>query len=85
MRVCSFCGERNEDWMEICQRCGNSIVNASQVQYKDSKKIKKPVFVNFDNQSVKEKKPLVNMDLKITLVVLLIVLICLTIYVISTL
>ena len=38
-----------------------------------------------NNQSVKEKKPLVNMDLKITLVVLLIVLICLIIYVISTL
>ena len=27
MRVCSFCGENNEDWMNICQRCGNSIVN----------------------------------------------------------
>lgn len=28
MRVCSICGEKNEDWMNICQRCGNSIVNA---------------------------------------------------------
>lgn len=30
MKVCSNCGERNEDWMDICQRCGNSIMNANQ-------------------------------------------------------
>ena len=28
MRICSTCGERNEDWMDICQRCGSSIMNA---------------------------------------------------------
>lgn len=26
MRVCPVCGETNEDWMDICQRCGNSLV-----------------------------------------------------------
>ena len=25
MRVCPVCGETNEDWMDICQRCGNSL------------------------------------------------------------
>ena len=30
MKVCSNCGERNEDWMDICQRCGCSIMNANQ-------------------------------------------------------
>ena len=29
MRICSICGERNEDWMDICQRCGGSITNAN--------------------------------------------------------
>ena len=29
MRICSTCGERNEDWMDICQRCGSSIANAN--------------------------------------------------------
>ena len=29
MRICSTCGERNEDWMDICQRCGSSIMNAN--------------------------------------------------------
>ncbi len=29
MRICSVCGERNEDWMDICQRCGSSITNAN--------------------------------------------------------
>ncbi len=29
MRICSTCGERNEDWMDICQRCGGSITNAN--------------------------------------------------------
>ena len=91
MRVCSICGERNEDWMEICQRCGNSIVNASKVEYKAARK-SPPVVVNdintntSINQTVKEKKPMVNMDLKLTLAVLLIILIILiayTIYVIS--
>ena len=30
MRVCALCGETNEDWMNICQRCGNSINNADE-------------------------------------------------------
>ena len=25
MRICPVCGETNEDWMDICQRCGNSL------------------------------------------------------------
>ena len=35
MKVCSVCGERNEDWMDICQRCGNSIVNSTNIEVED--------------------------------------------------
>lgn len=87
MRVCSICGERNEDWMDICQRCGNSIANADKVEYKATRREPVPVVTNTNNtnnmnynQSFKEKKPIENMDLKIILVVLLIILICLIAY-----
>ena len=88
MRVCSICGERNEDWMEICQRCGNSIVNATMVEPKVAKKIE-PVYENMNNnqyqtQTVKERKPIANIDLKIILIVLLVILICLILYTVST-
>ena len=38
MRVCSICGEKNEDWMNICQRCGNSVVNADSIANEEEKK-----------------------------------------------
>lgn len=38
MRVCSICGEKNEDWMNICQRCGNSVVNADNIANEDDYK-----------------------------------------------
>ena len=75
MRVCSICGERNEDWMEICQRCGNSIVNANQVELKTAKKAPKK-FLN-DMDVKQSNKLMANMDLKITLVVLVLILIVL--------
>lgn len=98
MRVCSFCGENNEDWMNICQRCGNSIVNAdvrenenrvdsyqaSNVKYTTTKKEKKK-FIDDDINEPKEKRIIENLDLKIILIILLIILICLIIYTISTL
>ena len=37
MRVCSICGEKNEDWMNICQRCGNSVVNADNIENEEEK------------------------------------------------
>ena len=69
MRVCSFCGENNEDWMNICQRCGNSIVNAdvkenenrvdsyqvSNVKYTSTKKEKKK-FIDDEIKEPKEKR-----------------------------
>lgn len=85
MRVCSICGERNEDWMEICQRCGNSIVNATMVEKKEERKVE-PVFnntnYNHNNTSNKQKesKPIENMDLKLVLIVLLVILVCLIFY-----
>lgn len=62
MRVCSFCGERNEDWMEICQRCGNSIVNADSIENEEEKKsdnvtdnkVNNTYIVNYN---VEEKEP----------------------------
>jgi len=88
MRVCSFCGERNEDWMDICQRCGNSVVNA-KVEYKAVRNTPPPAPVvnnNVNNKSVlvKEKKPIINLDLKIILVISLIILIALIVYTIKT-
>ena len=82
MRVCSICGERNEDWMEICQRCGNSIANAKQVENETQRRNLEPMINNMNNntQSYEEKKPIMNLDLKITLGVLLIILICLAMY-----
>ena len=97
MRVCSFCGENNEDWMNICQRCGNSIVNAdvkenenkvelyeTNNKYKSDKKEKKK-FIDDEIVKPKEKRVIENLDLKIILIILLIILICLIIYTISTL
>ena len=86
MRVCSICGERNEDWMDICQRCGNSIVNANKVEYKAARSQPQPQPpVNNINtyKPVKEKRPVENMDLKIILVISLLILIGLFIYTIS--
>ena len=96
MRVCSFCGERNEDWMEICQRCGNSIVNANQVNdYKASSKNNNSYSYSYnqddnfvDNSKVekkeykeyKEPRIIQNMDLKIIIIILLIILIGLIAY-----
>ena len=91
MRVCSICGERNEDWMEICQRCGNSIVNADsfkvknedKFEYETVKKKPKKEFINYEEEP---KRPIANLDLKIIIIILLIILIALiayTIYVIS--
>ena len=80
MRVCSICGEKNEDWMEICQRCGNSVVNANVVEKREVKKVE-PIFNNSNNnQNIKEKTPIENMDLKLVLLVLLVILICLIFY-----
>lgn len=91
MRVCSICGERNEDWMEICQRCGNSIVNADSFEVKNENKfeyetVKKEPKKKFINYEEEPKKPIANLDLKIIIIILLIILIALivyTIYVIS--
>ena len=102
MRVCSFCGESNEDWMNICQRCGNSIVNAdvkenekrqepyeiNEVKYTSKKHNKKEnKFIETETEESEEpKKKLIieNLDLKIILAVLLVILFVLIIYTIST-
>ena len=94
MRVCSICGERNEDWMEICQRCGNSIVNSEEIQdYKIKPKKEKEYNYSYNQNDDRyfddrPKKSIIleNMDLKIVIIILLIILIGLigyTIYVIS--
>lgn len=91
MRVCSICGERNEDWMEICQRCGNSIVNADSFEVKEENNfeyetVKKPSKKEKKTYNDETKKPVENLDLKIIIIILLMILIALiayTIYVIS--
>ena len=88
MRICSTCGERNEDWMEICQRCGNSVANGDYEENKDDDGL-----YNYNVTTVEKKEnkpsPFLTMlkengDLKIVLIVLIIILICLSIYTFST-
>ena len=31
MKVCHFCGAQNEDWMKICQECGNPVIDTAKV------------------------------------------------------
>ncbi|MBR1385371.1 MAG: hypothetical protein IJ568_00930 [Bacilli bacterium] len=84
MRVCSRCGERNEDWMDICQRCGYSIVNADYVEtkYKSNRNdssvstttTKKNKFID---DSLRGGFFSENKDLKIVLIVMIVILIIL--------
>ncbi len=76
MRICSACGEKNEDWMDICQRCGKSIVNAEVDNTDDTSN--KFIYDDYEVEE-KEEKPkkkiiIANLDLKIILVVLLVIL-----------
>lgn len=100
MRVCSFCGENNEDWMNICQRCGNSIVNAdlkenekkiepyevNEVKYSSKKqnKTEKKFIDDEEEKEPKEKRIIENLDLKIILAILLVILFILIVYTIAT-
>ena len=99
MRICSTCGERNEDWMDICQRCGSSISNAEvdnsytpSYAYEDNSNSYDDGYnangyysgpVSVSHEK-KEKKPVENMDLKIILIILIIVFLCLVGYLIFT-
>ena len=79
MRICSVCGERNEDWMDICQRCGRSIENAEvDNSYDTSTKFDYDEYkIEEEKEEKKESKPklfLANMDLKIILAILLLIL-----------
>ncbi len=100
MRVCSKCGERNEDWMDICQRCGHSIVNAdidnySENNYQPSSNYitpKEDKSYGFDEEESNDSGSTggkgfftENMDLKIILVILIIILVVLILYATGTL
>lgn len=84
MKICSKCGERNEDWMNICQRCGSSIENADQDNTQVTYEFEKNQYdvssndgqqsYGFDDNNSSEKYVIQNMDLKIILVILLIIL-----------
>jgi uncharacterized membrane protein YvbJ len=98
MRVCSNCGERNEDWMDICQRCGCIITNAnvddsvtthnSYENYNydyNNYNYDNGYDYNYNDNTPKEKKVIENLDLKVILVILLIVLLIEIIYTLATL
>lgn len=87
MKICSKCGEHNEDWMNICQRCGSSIENAdqdnTQVTYEFEKKEydvsnsdgqQSYGFDDDSNNSNDGNSVTQNMDLKIVLAILLVIL-----------
>lgn len=89
MKVCSFCGERNEDWMNICQKCGNSInVNKNNEAYNNINKKyqkKKPDNINPNPQMQKMQKPFNHKNdksLKTILGVLVGIMVALIIYII---
>ena len=100
MRVCSKCGERNEDWMDICQRCGHSIVNADidnnlENNYQPSSNYispKEEKSYGFEDDEPNDSGSsggsglfTQNMDLKIILVILIIILVVLLLYATGTL
>ena len=70
MRTCHFCGADNEDWMKICQECGNPVIDNSKKE------------TNFnDDLSYQEEQPkLNNKGLVITLIILSTILVGLLIY-----
>lgn len=86
MKICSKCGERNEDWMNLCQRCGSSIENADQDNTEVTYEFEKDKYdvsnngvqqsYGFEEESSEstDKKAFENMDLKIILAILLVIL-----------
>ena len=38
MKVCHFCGAQNEDWMKICQECGNPVIDTAKRETKEEEK-----------------------------------------------
>lgn len=75
MSVCHFCGAENEEWMKICQECGNPVIDSSKNNDGDNSE---------DNNSYSyddgEQKKSNNMDLKIIIAILSLVLVALLIY-----
>ena len=98
MRICSTCGERNEDWMDICQRCGSSIMNAQvdnsydyNYSYNNNNSNNYDENVNGyysgpvdsgEERPSSSRRPVENLDLKIILIILVIILLCLIGYII---
>ena len=113
MRVCSVCGETNEDWMSVCQRCGSNLMDNDGYDGGDYNYDQAPQDdYSYDQQNdggygdygapqdntpqdymsqdmnygapapVKQNN---NMDLKITLAVLLVILLIMLIWAFSTL
>ena len=80
MRVCHFCGSDNEDWMKICQVCGNPIISDSSSEDNDDTLISDTYKAN---ESV-SKNLSSNKDLKIIIVILLLILVSLIVYIIVT-
>lgn len=69
MKICSFCDAQNEDWMEICQQCGNPLDKSAKVVDTSSD------FFSSGTTSVNENK-----DLKLIILVLSVILAILLIY-----
>ena len=74
MRVCHFCEAENEDWMKICQQCGNPIIDSSNRNEDDE------ISYEYNSYDESESSKPANLDLKIIIAVLLVVLVALIIY-----
>lgn len=70
MSTCHFCGADNEDWMRICQECGNPVIDSSKNEEEEE---------NIDS-SKDETNPKSNKDLIIILAILSVILVALSVY-----
>ena len=77
MSVCHFCGADNEEWMKICQECGNPVLDNSKSKDNPDDDVYNS---SYDEDAPKNSN---NMDLKIIIAILSVILIGLIIYTIT--
>lgn len=77
MSTCRFCGAENEEWMKICQECGNPVIDNSKS--KDDDNDNDNSFETSFNDD-EETKPAGTKNLIIALAVLSVILVALTVY-----
>jgi len=78
MSTCHFCGADNEDWMKICQECGNPVIDSSKNKDGEDNDNDNNFETSFNDDE--ETKPAGTKNLIIALAVLSVILVALTVY-----